>query len=478
MNAYLLWSSIFLGAYFIWLLILAIRSMKATKGELSEFFLADKDVGFIPSLLTFWATYFSAVALLGASGYYYLNGIGNFYFAAIGYCILAVVTGTVGRRLWGLSREFPEIRSPIQLYLQHFKSPALELLFVVVSLLCLVPYMAAQITGFGLLSQSAFGIPYIYTSAGALGIIYLYSESGGLKNIVQTDVVQSLMTIVGCVGVVVAFLWIYWSMDLAQFFADVDAVKEPSLLSIPGPNGIYSPLVVISLAILISVGAVPMAHNAQRYMIVREEKYLKRMIWMFPVMGVFVTITAAVLGLGGAVHFPGLENGDQVLGMVTTVVPPVIGSLAIVGIIAATMSTADSILLSVGFIISEQWYREKEGPSTRSILRLNRWCTLAIAIFAFIASIRPSLVTEFAFNAFGGMLQLAPVMVAGIYKVRIGLVTAFISVLSGLGFVVLGATSLYGQYLPEGMPPYFLGFLCAIGVVLIGRIIWPLQAES
>ncbi|MEM8867617.1 MAG: sodium:solute symporter family protein [Verrucomicrobiota bacterium] len=469
MNSFVLWASIFLGSYLLWLILLTVKSMRTTPSELNEFFLAGKNVSFIPSVLTFWATYFSAAALIGGAGYYYINGIGNLYFASLGYCILAVITGTVGRKLWHLSREHPEIRSPIQLYLKHFNSPALEVLFVAVSLLCLVPYMAAQITGFAWLIESALGLPYIYTAAGALVIVFLYSESGGLKNIVRTDVVQSTMTIVGCIGVVIAFLWIYWSMDFGQFLKDVDAVVKPSLLSIPGPKGFYSPLIIVSLALLISLGAIPMAHNAQRYMIVHDPCTLKTLMWMFPVMGVFVTFVAAVLGMGGAVHFPGLESGDQVIGKVTAAVPPMIGALATVGIIAATMSTADSILLSVGFIVSEQWYREKPQTSAKTVLRLNRWCTLTVAIFAFIASIRPELVTELAFNAFGGMLQLAPAMIAGIYRIHIGKTTAFASALGGLAIVVLGNTPLYSKLMPILMPHYMCGFLVALTVVVVGR---------
>lgn len=471
MNPYLFWSLIFLGAYVIWLLSLTVMSLRAKQSGLETFFLADKDVGFISSVLTFWATYFSAAALIGGAGYYYLNGIGNFYFASLGYCILAVVTGTVGRRLWRLSRKYPEARSPIQLYLRHFKSPGLERFFVGVSLFCLIPYMAAQITGFAWLAQSALGIPYIYAAAGALAVIFVYSEAGGLKNIVRTDVVQSLMTIVGCVGVVLAFMWTFWAMDFGAFFEDVGAVADPSLLELPGPNGLYTPLVVVSLAILISVGAVPMAHNAQRFMIVRDEKYLKRLMWMFPVMGIFVTAVAGILGLGGAVHFQGLESGDQVLGAVTAAVPPMIGALATVGIIAATMSTADSILLSVGFIISEQWYRGRPKDNAKQILRLNRWSTLAVAVFAFLASIRPGLITEFAFNAFGGMLQLAPVMFVGVYELKLDKRFAFASAASGLAFVILGVTPLYAALPLDGLPPYFAGFIVAIVVVGIGYVL-------
>ncbi|WP_269527039.1 sodium:solute symporter family protein [Coraliomargarita parva] len=470
MSAYVIWAAIFLAGYLIWLLVLALRSARTRSTDLDTFFLADKSVGFLASVFTFWATYFSAVALIGAAGYYYMHGVGNFYFAALGYIMLALITGTVGRRLWRLSRRYPEIRSPIQLYLRHFRSPGLELLFVLVTLFCMVPYMAAQITGFARLMEGAMDLPYVWTAAAALAVIYFYSESGGLKNIVSTDIVQSLMTIVGCIGVVITFLWAYWAWDLGSFVREVDAVSDPSLWSLSGPNGFYNPVLIVSLALLISLGAVPMAHNAQRYMIVKDEVYLRRLMWLFPVLGVFVTMVACVLGLGGAVHFPGLASGDQVIGAITATVPPVIGAMATVGILAATMSTADSILLSVGFIVSEQWYRGKKG-SGASVLRLNRWCTLAIAIFAFIASIRPELVSDLAFNAFGGMLQLAPVMLAGLYEWKVGRNWAFASVLSGLTVLFIGNTNLYGHLAPEYLPHYLAAFLSGLAVLGVGRLL-------
>ena len=470
MTSYILWAFTFLVLYLLWLVYLTVKSWISKSGTLHDYFLAGNDVGFIPSLLTFWATYFSAAALIGASGYYYIHGIGNFLFASLGYCILALVTGTVGVRLWKLSRKYPTTRSPIQLYLRSYNSPRLENLFVFISLLCLVPYMAAQITGFARLLEGAIGLPYLGTAAGALIIIFLYSESGGLKNIVRTDVLQSLMTIIGCIGLVIAFLWIYWDFDFKRFFKDVDALYDPSLMGIPGPKHFYTPTIIISLAVLISLGAIPMAHNAQRYMIVRELSYLRRIMFLFPAMGIFVTLVAMVLGLGGAVHFPGLESGDQVIGRVTAAVPAAIGALATVGIVASTMSTADSILLSIGFIVSEQKYRNNHTHNHNQIRTLNRWCILTVTVFSFVASIQPSLVTEFAFNAFGGMLQLAPVMIAGIYEMRIAKHWAFVSALSGLSIVVLGNTPLYG-YLPfNEVPHYFVGFIIALTVLTLGRI--------
>ena len=470
MTSFQLWASAFLLIYLGYLLFLTIKSFRSPPLEPGAFFLANKSVKFLPSLLTFWATYFSAAALIGGAGYYYIHGVGNFLFASLGYIILAVIAGTLGKRLWRMSREFPDARSPIQLYLKHFKSPGLELLFVVVSLACMVPYLAAQITGFARMLESSLGLPYVLTAAVALVVIYVYSESGGLSNIIKTDVIQASLTIGGCLAVTVVFIGIYWDFDLSRFLADVEAAKSPSLLSLPGPEGLYSPVTIIGLALLISLGATPMAHNAQRFMIVKDEKYLTIMMYIFPFMGFMLTAIAGFLGLGGASIFPGLESGDQIIGEIMGTVPAMLGALALVGVICATMSTADSILLSIGFIVSEHWYREKGEVSKRGILKLNRWFTLSIAIFAFIASIKPELVSELAFNAFAGMLQLAPAMIAGIYLPQIGAKWAGASGLTGLTVLVVSKFGWLTFLIPPSFPGYLSGFIAASAVVGVARI--------
>ena len=330
MTEFQIWASLFLVLYLGWLLYLTVKAFKRPAKELGDFFLAGKTVGFIPSLLTFWATYFSAAGLIGAAGYYYIHGVGNFYFAVLGYLILAIVAGTLGKRLWRLSRKYPDTRSPIQLYLKAFDSPLLELLFIAVTLACMVPYLAAQITGFARMLESSIGLPYILTAAIALVIIYIYSESGGLANIIKTDVLQSTLTIVGCISVAIVFVGLYWAFDGSKFVADVETATNPSLWSLPGPNGLYSATNIVGLALLISLGATPMAHNAQRFMIVKEERYLTAMMYIFPFMGLMLTMVAGTLGLGGAGIFPGLSSGDQIIGEVMAAVPAVLGALTLV----------------------------------------------------------------------------------------------------------------------------------------------------
>ena len=466
-TAYSIWALIFLAAYGIWLLFLAVRSVCSPESSAENFFLAGKKVGLLPTILTFWATYISAAAIIGGAGYYYIHGIGNLYFAVLSYVILAIIAGTIGRQMWKRSREHPNTRSPIQLYLKSYNCSWLEIAFVLITLYCMVPYIATQITGIARLLEGALNLPYAPTAAGALLIIFLYSESGGIKNIIRTDIVQSIMTILGCLGVVIAFLWMHWNLDFSAFLADVDAVHEESLLGLPGPKGLYTFPMLLSIAILLSFGGISMAHNSQRFMMAGEQKYLRILMFVFPFMGIVTTGMAGILGLGGAVIFPELASGDQVIGAITASVPAIIGAMATIGIIAATMSTADSILLSVGFIVSEQAYRGKKDVPTKRILTIHRVFTLGISLFAFIASIKPELVTELVFGAFGGMLQLAPAMILGLYHKNPSKWIGAGSVAAGWAVMLGSSTKIYKSSILEMFPGYFSGFLAASLVIAV-----------
>ena len=126
----------------------------------------------------------------------------------------------------------------------------------------------------------------------------------------------------------------------------------------------------------------------------------------------------------------------------------------------------------MGFIVSEQKYRNNLTKDSNRIRFLNRWCIIAVSVFSFFASIRPSLVTELAFNAFAGMLQLAPVMFAGIYGLRITNACAFCSVFGGLIIVVLGNTPLYTKLPFSTIPHYFVGFILAVFILCLGRLLY------
>ena len=182
-------------------------------------------------------------------------------------------------------------------------------------------------------------------------------------------------------------------------------------------------------------------------------------------MGIFLITTTGIMALGGVIEFPGLESADAVVGRMLEIAIGPIGAIALLGVIAATMSTADSLLLSFGSVITEETAQAQSDRAPR--IRAGRYFTFVIAVFAFIASINPpNLVVQLVVLSFGGTFQLAPVYLAGIFKKPCHPIPAILSILCGVGTLVVF------QYfvLPEsrlGLPPALWGFMVSSSIVII-----------
>ena len=194
------------------------------------------------------------------------------------------------------------------------------------------------------------------------------------------------------------------------------------------------------------------------------------MMYIFPFMGLMLTVVAGTLGLGGAAMFPGLSSGDQIIGEVMATVPAILGALTLVGVIRnyvnGRLHSPEHRIHRKRALVSK-----KQKVSDRWILKLNRWFTLSIAIFAFIASVRPELVAELAFNAFGGMLQLAPSMFAGLYLPYIGAKWATASTAAGVAVLLGTKAGWLVSLIPSDFPGYLAGFLVGCALVAIPAVL-------
>ena len=113
------WSTLLLLGYIAWLVFLTIRSWSQQKGDRTDFFLAGKSVRLIPSLFTFWATYFSAGAVIGAAGYFYIHGIGNLIFSCCAYIIIGILGPPITFTIHGIGN----LISDFLLRLHHKREP-------------------------------------------------------------------------------------------------------------------------------------------------------------------------------------------------------------------------------------------------------------------------------------------------------------------------------------------------------------------
>lgn len=169
----------------VFLLILLFISNRASKANIDtpdDFFLADRGLGTIVLAMTTGATYFSTWTLLGSIGNYYRDGVWFVAFAAWAI-VHALFIWLFGSRIWYLGRKYNFV-TPGDMMEKYYNSPFLKLLFSVVGMVGLIPYMLIQVTGgaFSLNSLTNGAIPYwvgIFLMGVFVGIIVTMSGGRG-----------------------------------------------------------------------------------------------------------------------------------------------------------------------------------------------------------------------------------------------------------------------------------------------------------
>ena len=129
-----------------------------------------------------------------------------------------------------------------------------------------------------------------------------YLMAGGLRAVYWTDVIQGIwMYIAVWVGAM------YLAYDLfggpMQLWAEVRA-QRPDLLSLPGPQGFFTPGMWIGMTITLSFGIIFQPHMMMRYYTAVDAKTLKLLGATTPIYLMTLYVPAALVGLGGAVAMP------------------------------------------------------------------------------------------------------------------------------------------------------------------------------
>ncbi len=236
--------------------------------------------------------------------------------------------------------------------------------------------------------------------AAAMGVVTLiYSASGGLRAVVVTDALQSLIMFVGAVLVLVlvtnklggvATWWPtawapHWQEPVFEFRADVRVTFMGAFLNM---------LVWMTC----TAGADQMA--IQRYLATRDASAAR---WSFGIHLVTEALMSFILGLVGLavlayfVAYPPaslqaselIERADELLPLfVVTVLPGGVAGLVIAAMISAAMSSLSSGVNSASAVIMKDFIgclRSKSLTPNEEVL-IARWSAVAVGVIAVLIS--------------------------------------------------------------------------------------------
>jgi sodium/proline symporter len=434
--------------------------IKDRKGGEKTFFLGDRRMGAWVGALSAGASDMSAWVLMGLPTSVYAFGLGKIWIPVglvAGYTASWLIEAPRLRRFSIVAGDAITIPQ----YLSNrflAKSKALQVICAVVFLLAYTVYAASSIKACGTLFHKVIDMDPMAAMFLAVFIIVGYTFMGGFSAVCWTDFFQGML--------------ILGAMLLAPIFALF--VLEFSGEAIDASSHYWNPAadwrdVVSGLAW--GLGYFGMPHIIIRFMSISSQKTLKRSAWIGIAWTVLILIFAALIGVIGRLGF-GMDadmtkNELVFIQMVRRIFPGVISGILLSAVLAASMSTADSQLLSASSSLASDVYKpiiRKNKASDRELMWIGRFVVLAVAVVALVIAANPNSgsimgLVENAWGLFGA--AFGPAILLSLFWRKFNFAGAIAGIVVGAAADICWIIFLKNTGVYEILPGFAAGALAA-----------------
>ncbi|WP_440996614.1 sodium:solute symporter family protein [Arhodomonas sp. SL1] len=430
----------------------AVASRRRLGEGVTEYYLAGRRVGGIVSALSYGATTYSAFMMVGLVGLTYAGGVGALGFELIYLSGLGLVV-IFGPRFWLVGRRFGYV-TPSEMLGDRYGSRALAAIVALASCVFLVPYSAVQLMGIGYLLSGASDGAVPFTAGILLGAAFtlVWTLVAGLRSVLWTDVLQvviMLVTSLIAVGFVLA------ALGGVGGFIDTIESERGDWLTVPGP-GLFDLKTFLALTLPWFFFSISNPQVSQRLYTTESLGAMRTMIAGFLLLGFVYTVVSVVFGFSALALLPGLDKPDLATARLigSEVIPTAVAVVLMVGILAAAVSTVDSILLTLGAMVSHDVYRPWLGTDRRvSELLAGKLVVVVMTVIAVLfARLELDLISILSVASSTGLLVTVPAIVGAFFWRRGTAAGAISSILvAGIAVTVMQL----GGYAPFGVPPAF-----------------------
>ena len=464
--------------------------------DVSDFYLGGRKLGPLVTAMSAEASDMSSWLLMGLPGLAYLSGIADPGWTAIGLAVGTYFNWLiVAKRLRRYSAVAGNAITIPDFFSNRYRDKSHTLLGIsaLIIVIFFIPYTASGFAACGKLFSNLFGVSYIPAMLISAVVIVGYTALGGFLAASATDFIQSIvmtlaLIIVVCFGVSTA--------------GGLDAVMENakglsgylSMTSVhdaaSNTAGNYGIISIVS-TFAWGLGYFGMPHILLRFMAIEDENKLKlsrrvASIWVVISMAVaiFIGIVGYSMSVSGALDTLSGTDSETLIIKIAQLLSShgalsvIFAGIILAGILACTMSTADSQLLAASSSISQNILKDvlHLKLSEKMTMLTARLTVVIIAVIAvFIAKDPDSSVfgiVSFAWAGFGG--AFGPVMLFSLFWRRTTRNGALAGMICGGAMVFIwkylvrpigGAWDVY-----ELLPAFLAASLCIIVVSLMSRM--------
>jgi Na+/proline symporter len=218
-----------------------------------------------------------------------------------------------------------------------------------------------------------------------------------------------------------------------------------TVLADVGPNYLgwhfgFQDLLGFALAFGLTFVAAP--YVVTRYYAVPDDRTARQACAVAIFFNVLTATSVAAIGLTMKVLYPQLVVADAASTVYAAqVLPPLMGALMIAAIIAAIMSTVDSVLLITGSAVSHDIYYRLINPAATESqrLRVNRIATVVTGAIPILLTLQQMAIVQFIVNAYASLMAsgIAVAVLIGLFWKRASTAGAIASMAVGFGIALI-----------------------------------------
>ena len=489
--------------YLAGMLVVGFLASRKTK-DVSDFYLGGRKLGPFVTAMSAEASDMSSYLLMGVPGVAYFSGIADAGWTAFGLAVGTYLNWLfVAKKLRNYTAKIEAITLPDYFKKRFRDEKNITLLLGAFTIIVFfIPYTASGFSACGKLFSNLFGVNYQLAMIVSAIIIVGYTTTGGFLAASQTDFIQSIVMSIALVIVLIYGVNHAGGMDAVisnannlQGFLDVNKTFNNST-GTADSYGLFSKITTFCWGL----GYFGMPHILLRFMAIEDPNKLKlsrrvASVWVVISLGVatFLGIVGRAMTEAGVldtlIEDPTSSSKAETLIVVLSdhisqngFGYALIAGLIIAGILASTMSTADSQLIAASSAVSENIVQDvfKIKLSETAAMLTARITLVVVAVLGVVIAWNPDSsvfsIVSFAWAGFGAVF--GPAILMSLFWKRTNKYGIIAGMITGAAMVFIwkfGVRPLGGAWNLYELAP---AFLVALIIIVVVSLVTPAPDEE
>ncbi|MFN0022345.1 MAG: sodium:solute symporter family transporter [Parvularculaceae bacterium] len=374
--------TIFLALYVLVQVAIGIWAGRGAKST-TDYYLGGRRVGFLPLMMSIFATWFGAETILGSAAAINEGGLSGARAEPFGYALcltlMAIfVAGPIRRSNYVTISDF---------FRERFGKAA-EFYSAVISVIISVIWAGAQLLAIAAILETVVGIPGLVTLLAAAAIVILYCYFAGLNGDIATDVVQGIFLIT---GVVILFMAV--AAEAGGLTALLGAIKPEQLRLVAPGETLFARIDNWMIPV---IGSLVTQEVITRFLAARSTSVARAACFSAGALYLALGMLPVLIGLAGpTLAIPGAEGDNFIPAVALTLLPQAMAIVLVGALFSAILSTVDSNLLAVSSLVSINILRKGRARRTDAEqLGVARLTTVAAGLGALAVALSGSNIYE------------------------------------------------------------------------------------